>query len=304
MTLQAILESNRDHLLSALSDVDATSAARVLTGELDRILYTFVDQEERSGVREAAGSMIQTAKAAVSLVDSAGETKIFGRIEYGKAAPEKKKPSLPGLVLLIAGLVCAVVTIIGVQLLATSAAAGSADWESAGLPPRSVLLLIPLLGAAALFFSGMLLRRKAAGSRESLHTETKVDPVKVYNHLLSMILVMDKCLEDTRVSDAQAEKTRSREAASAMDPAELDLLAQLLEDAYGRRGSDEQADEEISQIRFYLHRKHIDVVDYAGDAATSGWFDLMPAFQSGTIRPALAADGKLLRKGMASAGGR
>ena len=39
----------------------------------------------------------------------------------------------------------AAVTVIGVQLLATSAAAGSADWESAGLPPRSLLLLIPLL---------------------------------------------------------------------------------------------------------------------------------------------------------------
>ena len=304
MTLQAILEENREHLMSALSGADAPSAVRVLSGELDRILYTCVDQEERAGGREAAGSMIQTAKAAASLTDSAGETKIFGRIEYGESAPGKKKPSTLGLVLLIAGLIGAAVTIIGVQLLATSAAAGSADWESAGLPPRSLLLLIPLLTSALLFFSGMMLRRKKAASKESLHAETKVDAVKVYNHLLSMILVMDKCLDEVRVSDEQAEKARSREAASAADPSELELLAQLLEDAYGRRGTDEQADEEISQIRFYLHRKHIDVVDWTGEAGTSGWFDLMPAFQSGTIRPALAADGKLLKKGMASAGGR
>ena len=137
MTLQAILEENREHLMSALSGADAPSAVRVLSGELDRILYTFVDQEERAGVREAAGSMIQTAKAAASLIDSAGETKIFGRIEYGESAPGKKKPSTLGLVLLIAGLIGAAVTVIGVQLLATSAAAGSADWESAGETAKS-----------------------------------------------------------------------------------------------------------------------------------------------------------------------
>ena len=69
-----------------------------------------------------------------------------------------------------------------------------------------------------------------------------------------------------------------------------------------------------SQIRFYLHRKGIDVVDWAGEDAVSGpggaaaaavnsaWFDMMPAYEGGTLRPALIADGKLLKKGMASAG--
>ncbi|MBO7667247.1 MAG: hypothetical protein J6T26_02170, partial [Firmicutes bacterium] len=77
---------------------------------------------------------------------------------------------------------------------------------------------------------------------------------------------------------------------------------------------DGQADEEISQIRFYLHKKNIDFVDWAADtvkqsankedgtAGKSGWFDMMPAFRSGTIRPALSYDGKLLKKGLASAG--
>ena len=95
---------------------------------------------------------------------------------------------------------------------------------------------------------------------------------------------------------------------SAMDPAELELLFRLLEDAYGRRGEDEQAEEEISQIRFYLHRKGIEAVDWNGDAdgqngaeGRGGWFDMMPAFKSGTIRPALVSDGKLLKKGLASA---
>ncbi len=299
MTLQTIFEQNREHLLSAVRDADAGSAVRALNAELDRILYTFNDQEENARVREAAGSMMQTAKAACTLVDSAGETKIYGRKEYGRDAPVKGKLSRLCLVLLIIGLIGAVITVAGVQLLASSAAAGSADWQSAGLPPRYILALIPLLTFAAFFLAGMSLRRGKGTPKEALHAETKLDADLVYSHLLSVILVMDKCLEDVRSSARQAERDRLREQASAMDPAELELLSQLLEDAYGRRGEDEQADEEISRIRFYLHRKNIDVVDWTGEG---GWFDMMPAFQSGTIRPALAADGKLLRKGMASAG--
>ena len=58
----------------------------------------------------------------------------------------------------------------------------------------------------------------------------------------------------------------------------------------------------------------MEVVDWTADVlrrsgskepetvSNSGWFDMMPAFSGGTIRPALVADGKLLKKGMASAG--
>ena len=302
MNLQTILEQNRERLTSALQAADTVSASRVLSSELDRILYTFNDQEDSARVREAASSMLQIAKASCSLVDSAGETKIYGRTDYGKAAPARQKLPKLWLPLLILGLICAAVTIVGVQLLATSAAAGSADWQSAGLPPRSVLAAVPLLAAVALFFAGMLLKPGKGTAKETLHAETKIDGAKVYNHLLSVILVIDKCLEEVRNSAKQEERERLREQASALDPAELELLSQLLENAYGRRGQDEQADEEISQIRFYLHGKNIDVVDWTADAVKqSGWFDMMPAFRSGTIRPALISDGKLLKKGMASA---
>ena len=306
MTFQGIFEQNREHLMSAVSGTDTVSVIRVLNSELDRMLYTFNDQEESARVREAASSMIQTAKAACSLVDSAGETNIYGRIDYGKTAPARKMSKLGGLLLLV-GLVGALVTLVGIQMLANSAAKGSA-----GLPPRYLLAVIPLLTIIASFFAGMLSRKKET-SHEALHAETKIDASKLYNYLLSVILVIDKCLEDVRNSDKQAERERTREQVSAMDPAELELLSQLLEDAYGRRGGDGQAEEEISQIRFYLHRKNIDVVDWtqdvrkqrgkeeAGALDNRGWFDMIPAYKSGAIRPALVADGKLLKKGMASA---
>lgn len=312
MTLQTIFEQNREHLLSAISGTAAVAATRALNSELDRILYTFNDQEENARVREAAGSMIQVAKAACSLVDSDGETKVYGRTDYSKPGSGKQKVSKGFLLLLILGLIGAAATVIGAQLIASSAAAGSADWQSAGLPPRYVLALVPLLTVLLFFFAGTLFRRRKETSKETLHAETTMDTSKIYNHLLAVILVIDKQLEDVRNSVRQEERERLKDRGAGLDPAELDLLSQLLEDAYGRKGRDEQADEEISQIKFYLHKKNIDVVDWSADAGKadaegaitqgSGWFDMIPAYTGGTIRPAIAADGKLLKKGMASAG--
>ena len=314
MTLQTILKENRERLMSAVGGADTASAARVLNSELDRMLYTFNDQEENARVREAASSMMQVAKASCSLMDSGGETKIYGRTEYSNAGPAKKKIPVPAVILLIIGLIGAAVTVTGVQMLAASVAKASADWQSSGLPPRSLLAAVPLLTAAALFLAGMLLKGGKERAKEKLHAETAVDGSKVYNHLLSMILVMDKCIEDIRQSVKREEKEKLREQASGMDRAELELISQLLENAYSRKEADDQADEEISQIRFYLHRKNIDVVDWTAGSGSQGkadrdaaavqsdWFDMMPAYGSGTIRPALVCDGKLLKKGMASAG--
>ncbi len=310
MTLQTIFEQNKERFLSAVSGADAASAIRVMTAELDRALYTFADQEENDRVREAAGSMIQAAKAACTLVDSTGETKIYGRTEYGKDASGKKKVSKWGILLLVLGILGTAAAAAGLLLMASSLAA-AADRQAAMLPPRGILAAVPLFAAVVSFFAGMLLRRRKAAPKETLHAETSIDASKVYNRLLSVILVIDSCLEDIRSSVRLEEKERQ---ASAADPAELELLSQLLEDAYSRRGEDGQAEEEISHIRFYLHRKNIDVVDWSGDSllpsgpegakpeGSSGWFDMMPAFTGGTIRPALAADGVLLKKGMASAG--
>ena len=305
MTLQTLFEQERERLIPALSGAEPVSAVRTMNAALDRILYAFNDQEENDRVREAADGMLQAAKAACSLADCAGETTIYGRTEYGKTAPARGKASKWGLLLLVLGLAGAAAAVLGAQFLASSAA---------GLPPRWVLAGVPLLTAVALFFAGMLLRRGKEAPKETLHAETKIDPTLAYNRLLSVILVIDKRLEEVRSSARQEEKARLKEQASALDGAELELLSRLLEDAYGRRGEDELAEEEISQIRFYLHRKNVEVVDWDGDAAGqsgaeegaraagSGWFDMIPAFSGGTIRPALAADGKLLKKGMASAG--
>ena len=58
--------------------------------------------------------------------------------------------------------------------------------------------------------------------------------------------------------------------------------------------------EKINEIKYYLHKQQIEVVDYSAD--TAQFFDMMPGQIAGTIRPAMVADGSLLRKGIASAG--
>ena len=114
MTMQEIFEGNRERLTAAVSGADPVSAVPVLNAELDRMLYTFNDQEENPRVREAAGAMMQVAKAACALVDTAGETKIYGRTEYGEAAPVKGKASRWGLLLLVLGLLGAAAAVSGV----------------------------------------------------------------------------------------------------------------------------------------------------------------------------------------------
>jgi len=45
----------------------------------------------------------------------------------------------------------------------------------------------------------------------------------------------------------------------------------------------------------------VETADYTKERQS--WFELLPARRTGTMRPALTADGKLLKKGLASAEG-
>ena len=83
-----------------------------------------------------------------------------------------------------------------------------------------------------------------------------------------------------------------------MSDSELDIFSDLLTASYSR--DPDYALEKIDDIKYYLHKQQIEAVDYSEE--TTRFFDMMPSQRAGTIRPALVADGKLLRKGMASTG--
>ena len=76
----------------------------------------------------------------------------------------------------------------------------------------------------------------------------------------------------------------------------LELFSELLETAYAT--GDDGARESAASIRFYLHSAGVDVVDYT--PGRESWFEFLPAPRPGTMRPALASEGKLIKKGLAS----
>ena len=319
MTLQSIFEQDRERLLQSMSGAPASEIIRIATQELDRVLYVYNQQTDDVTVLEAANAMIQTAKAAAGLIDTAGEARIYGRTDYpGGTTKVKNKLPVFFWLILAAGLLCAAGSVWLILRIRDVIPSLIPAGQAQGLPAWAWYLILPGAAMILLFLAGMSVRLRSRS--EQLHAELTTDPQKVYNRLLSMILVMDRSLEDIASASGLKEKERIREETAAMDPAETELLASLLEDAYSRRDTDEQAAEAISQIKYYLHGRHIDVIDWkipetgkdrkkndtdqAAEPDRRGWFDMLPAYGAGTIRPALASDGKLLKKGLASEGRR
>ena len=218
MSLQAFLEQDKERLLSAVSGADPEAAIRAVQAELDRLLFAFNDGEDDERVCEAANAMIQAAKASASLIDTAGETKIYGRTEYGAGEEEKKERRVPPVfwILLIAGIACALPLAIGYWSANRGLTLG---WFPI------VKLILPFAAMLLLFFAGLSLRIRRKKPKEELRTETTVDSRKVYNRLLTAVVVMDKELDGIR----EAEEIRRRKQLAGpggIDDSELELMGQ------------------------------------------------------------------------------
>ena len=324
LTLQSIYEKDRERLIARISGQDRETVIREVQAEFDRLLMTFNDQEPEEQIRESTSRMLQTARSAAGFLDTEGATKIYGKTEYQTEKSTKKehaKKPIRFWIYLIAGIVLAVGVLLTTFL--------QIDSSKANVAQQILLLAGAVLSGLLLFLSGRSLHNAPPGKKEELYTETSLDAAKVSHQLLSIILTMDKNIDDLRTALKIREHQERIEAGAQADPAELELMAQLLEDAYGRREEDEQAEELCVQLKYYLHQKHIDVVDYEPDgktrsgkmkkdakesgrdgrsaggdekAARREWFDMIPAYAGGTIRPALVMEGVLLKKGLASNG--
>jgi len=164
-------------------------------------------------------------------------------------------------------------------------------------------MLPATLGCAALFWAGVCAARPRKGrdaqkATEDVRTEFLADGEKCWHCLRGAMLQADGQLERIRQADAlvrqQAEQTSV--GTGKLEPRALDLFAELLESAYA--AGDDGAREAASAIRFYLHNTGVEVVDYA--PGKESWFEFLPASGTGTMRPALASGGRLVRKGLAS----
>jgi hypothetical protein len=156
-----------------------------------------------------------------------------------------------------------------------------------------------VVGLIALYFSGyMYSRPKKAGKRE-YQVDIRIDADRIYRNFRTTILSVDQSLEEIRA----AERWQAREKAGTIEgrtvsQSELDLFSDLLAAAYS--GDPEYALEKVEQIKYFLHRQQIEVVDY--NKENEKYFDLMPGSKTATIKPAMVAQGGLLKKGLASNG--
>ncbi len=285
-TLSRLLEEDREMVMETMAKDRTPEAVRtVLEKELDRIHYRYAQQCGSEREAAMAGAVLHAIKNDLSLMEAVGEVREWKRTSPDRAGGKKLRPL--SVILAAAGLVLVLCSLF--VLLRD---------HGAGL--SFSVLLPPLAGAALLFLGGLLLWKKTGSEPETGETKREflIDPAGVYHTLQGTLLAADKSLQDAREAE-KAEREQTQALTDTLSGEEAELFALLLEAAYTRRGTDGEAEEIISEIRYYLHRQNVEIVDYTRDRES--WFELLPARRSGTLRPALTGGGRLLKKGLASA---
>ena len=294
MKMTDLLEKDKDKLLTELSAAaSAEKAIHVLENEIDKLLLKHNEQCETDRERESAAYMMQAVRLALPLMDSNGKIKVWesghtSEVDTGGSF----KPSF--LVLLIVGLALCVFGFGPLMMDAYIAAADNA---------RDQVILhggATIVGLIALYFSGYLYGcpKKVKGKKE-YQVDIRVDADRIYRNFRTALLSVDQSLEEI----CAAERWKAREKAGSIEgrtvsQSELDLFSDLLAAAYS--GDPEYALEKVEQIKYFLHRQQIEVLDYTKE--NEKYFDLMPGSKAATIRPAMVAQGGLLKKGLASTG--
>ena len=293
MKLTDLLAKAKDKLLTELSAAGtAEKAVKVLENEIDKLLLKHNEHCESDRERESAAYMMQAVRLSLPLIDSNGTIKVWergGRLEGDDSGSFK----VSFLVLLILGIALCV---FGFGPLMMEAYTGVAE------NARDQVLLhggATVVGLISLYFSGYMYSRPKKRGKAEYQVDIRIDSERIYRSFRTALLSVDQAIEEIRAS----ERWKEREKAGSIDgravtPSELELFSDLLAAAYS--GDAEYALEKIEQIEFFLHRQQIEVVDYSKE--TEKYFDLMPGSKAATIRPALVAQGGLLKKGLASSG--
>ena len=289
-TLQTCLTEDKERFLQQLSNAEnAEQAASLSADELSRILSLFNEQEIDDALRRKALELVQTIRMTLPLLGCAGKTTIYSRRQYGNNAEKPKKSSWFYIILVLA-CGCTIASAVIMILFAGSL-----------LKTFNMIIGIALALAAMFLYylAGRLSLGKAEEQKDDLYAEIRPDAEKIYHTLLAALVTADQSLEDSAREEVLAQKKKLMNQEDVVDQKELELLAGLLESAYAEKDSD-YAKEVISDVKYYLHKKKIETVDYSEEKRS--WFDRMPSSSSGTIRPAFAVDGTLVKKGLAAGG--
>ena len=288
-----LLEKDKDKLLTELSAAGtAEKAIHVLENEIDKLLLKHNEHCESDRERESAAYMMQAVRLSLPLIDSNGTIKVWergGRLEGDDSGSFK----VSFLVLLILGIALCV---FGFGPLMMEAYTGVAE------NARDQVLLhggATVVGLISLYFSGYMYSRPKKRGKAEYQVDIRIDSERIYRSFRTALLSVDQAIEEIRASERWKEREKAGNIdGRAVTPSELELFSDLLAAAYS--GDAEYALEKIEQIEFFLHRQQIEVVDYSKE--TEKYFDLMPGSKAATIRPALVAQGGLLKKGLASSG--
>ena len=288
-TMQKLFEQDKEKFLTNIQDEHHPEAlVKALDSELSRILFLYNEAEESDRVKAAAYSIMQSIRSGISLLDCIRDTKVYSRQNLQNDDKTKKK-SPKFFIALIAAILC-----ICAACLVLFMSAGTLQ-----VPVQMTAVLgVIAAGAVCLFLAGVFLNSRGITRNMQFEAEVIYDPQKIYRNVFGMLITVDQMLENTRSEETIDRRHALEEEKDKINQKELNFLCQLLEDAYTHKDTD-YGRETISHIKYYLHGRHIDALDYTDEDAV--WFDLLPG-SGGTLRPALAMDGLLLKKGLASGG--
>ena len=288
-----LLDKDKSNLITELSNAAIPEKAiKVLENETDKLVLRFNEQCDSERERETAAYLMQAVRLSLPLIDSTGTTKVWEHDkEPKKAKSSSDRISVPAALLMFAGIILCLYAMFPMII------AGMEASEPATTRELVIRMLAVFGGLAAGILGGLMVRRGPVRTAKEQQVEIHVDADKLYRYYRTVILSVDQSLDEV----SARERWDKREQAGNIDgrPAttpELDLFSDLLAASYS--GDPEYALEKIEAIKYYLHRQQIEVVDYS--ESTRQYFDMMPGTKTGTIRPAMVADGNLLKKGLAS----
>ena len=287
-TMQALLEKDRERFLHNMAAAKSSAeSVRTVEEQYNRILSAYNEEQENDRIKSTAVYLVQSLSASAGLLDCDGESVIWSKSQYRPGISKPKKSAWFFIFFLLG-------------ILALAAAAGGLIYFTDTLPPSDEMIIglaVAAGGALFLFLSGIFSARKKEENKQELYAETIPDGEKTYHILLNSVLTMDRILDQVRNEEELESKKALLDEKDDLKKEDISLLSDLLESAYGE-GESEYAKQIISEVKFYLHQKKIDVVDYDGE--NRDFFELMPSETAGTIRPALVIAGALLRKGLAA----
>ena len=288
ITMQALLEKDKERFLSRGAAAQSSAqAVSVMEEEVSRLLTLYNEEEESDQLKQSAMAMCETLLSSAGFLDCDGESVIWSKAKYREGI-NKPKRSIWFVIFLLAA----------IGLLAGGI--GVLVYLGNILPLSDPMILgYGLIGASILcfFLAGLLSAKKKEENKEELYAETIPSADKTYHVLLNAVLRMDKVLEQVRNKELLQQRDALLDEKDGLKKEDIQLYSSLLESAYSQ-GDDEYAKEIVNDLKFYLHKRKIEVVDYNGE--NKEYFERMPGEAMATIRPALLFNKEVLRKGLAT----